>query len=102
MPQRAAYAKFANQASGYAVVGVLVADFGDSIRVGVTGAGPCAFRACGMEQLLQADFSAGALANSDVPNAGFNCDMHASADYRAHLVRVMGQRAVQELLEAGS
>ena len=38
VPQRAAYAKFANQASGYAVVGVLVADFGDSIRVGVTGA----------------------------------------------------------------
>ena len=99
VPQRATYAKFANQASGYAVVGVLVADFGDSIRVGVTGAGPCAFRACGMEQQLQADFSAEALANSEVPSAGFNSDLHASADYRAHLVRVMGQRAVQKLLE---
>ena len=100
IPKRAAYAKFANQASGYAVVGVLVADFGAHIRVGVTGAGPCAFRGRGIEQLLEEDLSAAVLRDFEVPSAGFNSDMHASAEYRAHLVGVMSQRAVQQLTEA--
>ena len=97
VPTRAAYAKFANPASGYAVVGVLVADFAGQIRVGVTGAGPCGFRAREIEHRLEGNLNPTALAELDVPSSGFNNDMHASAEYRAHLVRVMAQRAVARL-----
>ena len=61
VPSRAAYQKFPNPASRYAIVGVLVADFAGSIRVGVTGAGPCAFRALGIEQLLNANLDPGVI-----------------------------------------
>ncbi|MEZ5559402.1 MAG: xanthine dehydrogenase family protein subunit M [Pseudomonadales bacterium] len=98
VPTRAAYRKFPNPASRYAVVGVLVADFSGSIRVGITGAGPCAFRGTAIEQALQRDLNPAALDGIEVPDAGFNSDLHASAEYRAHLVRVMAKRAVAALL----
>ncbi|MEM7079238.1 MAG: xanthine dehydrogenase family protein subunit M [Pseudomonadota bacterium] len=98
-PSRAVYQKFPNPASRYAVVGVLIADFGGTIRVGVTGAGPCAFRASVIEEVLNADLSVRALEHLVVPDAGFNSDLHASAEYRAHLVKIMTQRAVAKLLE---
>jgi carbon-monoxide dehydrogenase medium subunit len=98
IPTRAAYRKFPNPASRYAVVGVLVADFGGSIRVGVTGAGPCAFRATAIEQALNANLDPAAVDPVQVPDASFNNDLHASAEYRAHLVKVMASRAVQDLL----
>lgn len=98
VPARAAYRKFPNPASRYAVVGVLVADFSGEIRVGVTGAGPCAFRATAIEEALNADLSPAAVRTVEVPDAGFNSDLHASAEYRAHLVRVMAERAVVDLL----
>ena len=99
VPTRAAYRKFPNPASRYAVVGVLVADFSGRIRVGVTGAGPCAFRATGMEDVLNRRLDPASLDSVDVPDAGFNTDLHASAEYRAHLVKVMAKRAVADLLE---
>ena len=98
VPDRAAYRKFPNPASRYAVVGVMIADFGGSVRVGVTGAGPCAFRARTIEDALNADLSPQALDAVEVPDAGFNSDLHASAEYRAHLVKVMAKRAVADLL----
>lgn len=98
IPKRAAYRKFPNPASRYAVVGVLVADFDGDIRVGVTGAGPCAFRATALEEALERDFSAAAVEAVEVPDAGLNSDLHASAEYRANLVRVMAQRAVGDIL----
>jgi len=98
VPNRAAYRKFPNPASRYAVVGVLVADFNGSIRVGVTGAGPCAFRASALEEVLNRDLSVDAINGVEVPDAGFNSDLHASAEYRAHLVKVMARRAVGDLL----
>lgn len=98
VPDRAAYRKFPNPASRYAVVGVLVADFGGRIRVGVTGAGPCAFRATALEEALAREFSPAAVRSVDVPEAGFNSDLHASAEYRANLVRVMAERAVTDIL----
>ncbi len=98
VPTRAAYQKFPNPASRYAVVGVLIADFGGSIRVGVTGAGPCAFRASGLEQVLNSNLNAAAIKNVEVPDAGFNADLHASAEYRAHLVNVMARRALDDML----
>ena len=98
VPTRAAYRKFPNPASRYAVVGVLVADFAGTIRVGVTGAGPCAFRANGLEEVLNDNLDPAAVEQVEVPEAGFNTDLHASAEYRAHLVKVMAKRAVQDLL----
>ena len=100
VPQRAAYRKFPNPASRYAVVGVLVADFGGTVRVGVTGAGPCAFRASGLEELLNRDLNADAIDGVEVPDGGFNNDLHASAEYRAHLVKVMARRAIADMLES--
>ncbi len=98
VPTRAVYRKFPNPASRYAVVGVLIADFAGTVRVGVTGAGPCAFRASGIEEVLNASLDPAALDSIEVPDAGFNSDLHASADYRAHLVRVMARRALGDLL----
>ena len=78
----------------------MVADFGGSIRVGVTGAGPCAFRASGIESVLDGNLDPAAVDAVDVPDAGFNSDLHASAEYRAHLVKVMASRAVEAMLGA--
>jgi len=99
IPKRAAYRKFPNPASRYAIVGVLVAEFSKEIRVGVTGAGPCAFRASGIEQELADSIDLSALDRVEVPDAGFNNDLHASAEYRAHLVKVMAKRALEELIK---
>ena len=98
IPNRAAYKKFPNPASRYAVVGVLVAEFDNEIRVGVTGAGPCAFRASGIEQELAEGVDISALDGIEVPDAGFNNDLHASSEFRAHLVKVMAKRALEELM----
>jgi carbon-monoxide dehydrogenase medium subunit len=96
-PVRAAYSKFPNPASRYAVVGVMVAETSAGIRVAVTGAGGCAFRASAMEAALQDDFSVAALDGISMDAAELNSDLHASAAYRAHLIGVMAKRAVQQL-----
>ncbi len=94
IPKRAAYARFANPASRYAMVGVLVADFGGEVRVAVTGTGPVVFRVAAFEAALKKKFAAEALEGLSVPAEGLNSDLHGSADYRAHLVGVMARRAV--------
>lgn len=94
-PRRAAYAKFANPASRYAVVGVMVAETPEGVRVAVTGAGPSAFRVTSMEEALAGNFSADALHGIAIDASDLNGDLHASPEYRAHLVIVMARRAVQ-------
>jgi aerobic carbon-monoxide dehydrogenase medium subunit len=94
-PDKAGYAKFPNPASRYAIVGVMVAQTGGQTRVAVTGAGPCVFRLPDFEQALSSSFSADAIKDLSVSPADLNSDIHASAEYRAHLVRVMAQRAVK-------
>ena len=94
VPQAAAYVKFPNPASRYAIVGVFVARTGDGVRVAVTGAGPGVFRVPEMEAALSADFSADAVAGIAVAPDDLNADLHASADYRASLVTTMAKRAV--------
>lgn len=96
VPDRAAYVKFPNPASRYAIVGVFVSQTGSSVRVAVTGAGPCVFRATEMEAALERSFSASSLEGAQVSAEGLNEDMHASAAYRAHLVSVMAKRAVEK------
>lgn len=93
IPQAACYAKFPNPASRYAIVGVMAARAADGVRVAVTGAAPRPFRAAGMERALAADFAPEALEGAAVPDADLNDDIHASAEYRAHLVGVMARRA---------
>jgi len=94
-PSRAAYAKFPDPASKYAVVGVMVADTPSGVRVAVTGAGESGvFRVSEMEEALAADFSATALSGISVPSEGLLSDNTAERDYRAHLVTVMARRAV--------
>lgn len=94
VPKRAAYQKFPQPASRYAMVGVMVAETDSGIRVGVTGAGPCAFRVPEMEKALSGNFSPDAIADIKVSADGLNADIHGSAEYRAHLVGVMAKRAV--------
>ncbi|MCY4213160.1 MAG: FAD binding domain-containing protein [Gammaproteobacteria bacterium] len=97
VPSRAAYEKFPNPASRYATVGVMVADFRGAVRVGITGAGPCACRAPAFEAALSARLAPASLDDAELPAIDFNSDLHASAEYRAHLVRVMAQRATARI-----
>lgn len=98
IPKRGAYMKFKNPASRYAIVGVFVADFGNAVRVAVTGASAGVFRVAGMEKALAARFAPESVAGIKVPDTDLNSDMHAKADYRAHLITVMAKRAVEKAL----
>jgi carbon-monoxide dehydrogenase medium subunit len=96
IPEKAAYMKFANPASRYALVGVFVAKTSGGVRVAVTGAGGNGvFRLSAMETALNASFSPAALTAVTVSADGLNTDIHADADYRAHLIKVMARRAVE-------
>ena len=98
-PKRAAYTKLKNPASRYAIVGVFVADTTDGIRVAVTGAAPCVFRVAEMERALAVKFTPESVASIHVSEKGLNADLHAGADYRAHLITVMARRAVEAALQ---
>jgi len=95
VPKRAAYVKFRNPASRFAVVGVFVAQLASGIRVAVTGAGSSGvFRVKAMEDALAKGWSPDAVKSIAVPAAGLQSDIHASAEYRAHLITVLAQRAI--------
>lgn len=94
-PKKAAYMKFANPASKYAIVGVMVAQYDAGVRVGVTGARAHAFRWTALEERLNANFSADAAKDAEIDAADFMSDLDADADYRAHLIRVMAKRAIE-------
>lgn len=96
LAKKAAYRKFGNQASGYALVGVFVARRPSDVRVAVTGAGADGvFRVTAFEEALKKRFAPKSLDGLAVPADGLNSDIHASADYRAHLIAVMARRAVE-------
>ncbi|WP_315811574.1 MULTISPECIES: xanthine dehydrogenase family protein subunit M [unclassified Bradyrhizobium] len=95
LAKKAAYVKFRNQASRYALVGVFVARRPSDVRVAVTGAGGNGvFRVTAFEEALQKRFSPKALEGISVSAEGLNSDIHGSAEYRAHLIGVLARRAV--------
>jgi carbon-monoxide dehydrogenase medium subunit len=96
IPAKAGYAKFPHPASRFALTGVFVAKTkGGDVRVAVTGASQSGVvRVAAMESALKANWSAGALDNITIPATGLLADIHGSSDYRANLIKVMGQRAV--------
>lgn len=102
VPERAVYLKFANQASRFAVVGLFLADFGDEVRVAVTGAGPYAFRVRSIEDALSACFDPAEIAPIDIASDTLLSDIHAPADYRAHLIKVLAVRAVERCSQRSS
>ena len=96
--KRAGYIKFKNPASRFALVGVFVADMGGSVRVAVTGAASCVFRVPAIEKALAAKFDPASVPADTVKADTLNSDLHASAEYRAHLITVMTKRAVTQAL----
>ena len=94
VPERAAYEKFRNPASHFALAGVFVAKYGGDVRVAVTGAGPSVFRASALESALKTNFAPEAARAVKIPADDLNTDLHASAEYRAHLIPVLAARAV--------
>ena len=99
IPKRFGYAKFPNPASRFALVGVAVAETASGVRVAVTGAGSDGvFRVPAMEAALAKSFRPESLNGIRVDAAALSSDIHADAEYRAHLIGVMAKRAVQAAL----
>jgi carbon-monoxide dehydrogenase medium subunit len=95
--KKAGYEKFKHPASGFALVGVFVSKRGADIRVAVTGAGANGvFRVKSFEEALKKRFAAKSLEGMTIPANGMNADIHAGAEYRAHLVAVLARRALMK------
>ena len=98
VPTRAAYIKFKQPASRFALIGVFVAQTDAGVRVAVTGGGNGVFRHKGLEDALGKSFTPEAAAGVATDPTELNGDLHGSAAYRVHLVGVMAQRAVAKAL----
>ncbi len=95
IPQKSNYQKLPNPASRYAVVGVYVAKYKNGTNVGVTGAKPCVYNDKNLGKALSKSFSSSAIDNVNVSASGMNSDIHASAYYRANMVKVFAKKAVE-------
>mgnify|MGYP000264962279 CR=1 FL=1 len=98
VPDLAVHLKEKNFASRFSVVGLFLSRRGGQVRIGITGAGPHAFRPTAFEEALTADFRPDALKGLAVPAEELNTDQHASAAYRSHLISVLAERAVERCL----
>ncbi len=98
VPKRAAYMKFKQTASRFAMIGIFVAQTDSGVRVAVTGGGNGVFRHAGLEAALNASFTSEAVAAVKIDSSELSSDIHASAAYRANLISVMTQRAVAQAL----
>ena len=94
IPEKSAYSKFPNPASRYAIVGVYVAQSKKEVRVAITGAGNSVFRSKELESALSKNFSSSIIDSVNISGKGLNSDIHASAEYRAHIIKVMAKKAV--------
>ena len=96
-PKAATYLKFKQPASRFALVGVFVAQTAQGVRVAITGAGLSVFRHAGLEAALSQSFTSEAVAGVPIDDSELNSDLHASARYRAQLISVQTQRAVERI-----
>ncbi len=96
IPEEAGYKHFPNPASRYPIVGSFVAKTSNGVRVAITGAGPCVFRINDFEVALTNNYNPKEIRDIKVPDEGLSSDIHASAEYRAHLINVMTRRAIGE------
>jgi aerobic carbon-monoxide dehydrogenase medium subunit len=94
IPEKSAYEKFPNPASRYAVVGVFVSKLKKEIRVAITGAASCVFRSKDLEAALSNNFTSSSIDNVNISSDELNSDIHASAEYRAHIIKVMAKKAL--------
>ena len=94
VPTKSCYEKFPSPASLYAMVGVYVAKYKIEVTVAVTGAQSVVYRCKEIENALNSNFSASAIDGVKIKSSGLNSDIHASSDYRAHLIKVLAKKAV--------
>jgi len=94
IPEKSSYQKHPNPASRYAIVGVYVAKHKKGINVGVTGAKSCVYNDKDLAGTLSNNFSSSALDNVKISTSGMNSDIHASAEYRANMVKAFAKKAV--------
>ena len=95
VPQKSSYQKCPNPASRYAIVGVYVAKFKKESNVAITGAESVVFRCKKIEDALNSNFSSSAIEKVQINSSSFNSDIHASAEYRANLIKVFAKKAVE-------
>lgn len=95
IPENAGYKHFPNPASRYPIVGAFVAKYSDGVRVAITGAGPCAYRQSEFEEAWSdGNLDPASIKEIKISSEGLNSDIHASSEYRAHLINVMTRRAI--------
>ena len=95
VPEKSCYKKYPNPASRYAIVGVYVAKHKGGVNVAVTGAKSCVYNDQNISGALSKSFSSSALDNVKISSSGMNSDVHASADYRANMVKIIAKKAVE-------
>tara|TARA_B100001123_G_scaffold296171_1_gene330325 strand:+ start:174 stop:959 length:786 start_codon:yes stop_codon:yes gene_type:complete len=94
VPEKSGYSKYPNPASRYAIVGVYIAKFKKDVRAAITGAGNSVFRSKELESALSSNFSPSGIDKVNIPSKELNSDIHATAEYRADMIKVMAKRAV--------
>ena len=94
IPQKSSYQKYPNPASRYAIVGVYVAKHKSGVNVAITGAKSCVYNEKNLSELLSKNFSSSVINNMKISSSGMNSDIHASAEYRANMIKVFAKKAV--------
>jgi len=95
IPEKSSYQKLPNQTSRFAIVGVYIAKHKNGINVAVTGVKSCVYNEAALVKTLTANFSSAAIDNVKISSSGMNSDTHASAEYRANMVKIFAQKAVE-------
>ena len=95
IPEKSNYQKYPNPASRYAIVGVYVAKHKSSVNVAVTGAKSCVYNDKDLSKALSNKFSSSSVDAVRISSSGMNSDIHASAEYRANMIKVFAKKAVE-------